>query len=44
MFAPMTGLLLAEIILGEEPSLPVDGLGLERFESGKISAYEKSVV
>lgn len=44
MFAPMTGLLLAEMILGEETSLPIEELALQRFESGTASAYEKSVV
>lgn len=44
MLAPMTGLLLSEIILGEQPSLPVDGLSLARFEGMDTSDIEKSVV
>ncbi len=44
MFAPMTGQLLAEIILGEETSIDISELDLKRFESGKNISYEKSVV
>lgn len=44
MLAPMTGLLLSEIILGEQPTLPVDGLSLARFEGMDTSDIEKSVV
>lgn len=44
MFAPMTGLLLSEIILGEPSTIPIDGLDLSRFENQKLETYEKSVV
>lgn len=44
MFAPMTGLMLSEIILGEAPTIDIEELGIKRFESGRLSAYEKSVV
>ncbi len=44
MLAPMTGLLLSEIILGEKPSLPVEGLSLSRFDGMDTSDIEKSVV
>lgn len=44
MLAPMTGLLLSEIILGESPTLPVEGLSLARFEGMDTSDIEKSVV
>lgn len=43
MLAPMTGLLLAEIILGLTPSMPIEDLSIERFE-GKEIKKEKSVV
>jgi len=43
MLAPMTGLLLSEIILGKTPSMPVEELSLERFD-GKEIKKEKSVV
>ena len=44
MLAPMTGLLLSEMILGEEPSLPVENLLLSRFEGKDIKDVETSVV
>lgn len=44
MFAPMTGLLLAEIILNQPTTLPVEELCLSRFKHNKIETYEKSVV
>lgn len=44
MFAPMTGLMLSEIIIGEAPMIDIEELGIKRFESGRLSAYEKSVV
>lgn len=44
MFAPMTGLLLAEIILGEELSIDISDLSLERFKKQITFVYEKSVV
>jgi len=43
MLAPMTGLLLAEIILGLTPSMLIEDLSIERFE-GKEIKKEKSVV
>lgn len=44
MLAPMTGLLLSEMILGEAPSLPVENLKLTRFEGKDINEMETSVV
>ncbi len=44
MFAPVTGLLLAEIILGLEPSFDVSELSLARFKDKKEFELEKSVV
>ncbi len=44
MLAPMTGLLLSEMILGEEPSMPLEDLKLDRFEGKDITNMEKSVV
>jgi|GEM_PF-3947071 len=44
MFAPMTGLLLSEIILKETPTLPVEGLSLERFKHTTDFNIEQSVV
>ncbi len=44
MLAPMTGLLLSEMILGEAPSLPVENLKLTRFEGKDLSEMETSVV
>lgn len=42
MIAPMTGLVLAEMIVGEEPSLDLD-LTIDRFEKGNL-ILEPSVV
>ena len=44
MFAPMTGLLLAEIILNKEPTINITELGLSRFKDKKEFVLEKSVV
>lgn len=44
MFAPMTGLLLSEIILKETPTLPVEGLSLDRFKHTRDFTVEQSVV
>ncbi|MDD4000617.1 MAG: FAD-binding oxidoreductase [Bacilli bacterium] len=44
MFAPMTGLLLSQIILGQELSIEINDLDLKRFENKKSFVYEKSVV
>ena len=43
MFGPSTGVILSEYILGEEMSLPVKGLTLNRFKEGKL-IFEPSVV
>jgi sarcosine oxidase, subunit beta len=43
MFGPSTGVIMSEYILGEEMSLPVKGLTLNRFEEGKL-IFEPSVV
>ena len=40
MFAPMTGLLLAEIILNQPTTLLVEELCLSRFKHNKIETYE----
>lgn len=44
MFAPITGLLLSEIILGEKPSVDITELHIDRFKNKEIKSYEKSVV
>lgn len=44
MFAPMTGLLLSEIILKEKLSIDITDLHLNRFKEKKTFAFEKSVV
>lgn len=44
MFAPVTGLLLSEIILGEEPSFDIHELSMNRFKEKRDFSYEKSVV
>jgi sarcosine oxidase subunit beta len=43
MFGPATGVLIAESILGEETTLPIDMLHLNRFERGEL-IFEPSVV
>lgn len=43
MFAPMTGLLMAEIILGEETSIDISSLDLGRFARNEL-VFEPSVV
>lgn len=43
MFGPVTGVVLAETILGEKHSLPIDKLGLDRFAKGEL-LFEPSVV
>jgi sarcosine oxidase subunit beta len=43
MFGPMTGLLLAETILGEETTIDISPLSIDRFKQGTL-VYEKSVV
>ncbi len=44
MFAPMTGLLLSEIILGEKTTLDTTDLNINRFKNANFNDYEKSVV
>ncbi|MFW5913819.1 MAG: NAD(P)/FAD-dependent oxidoreductase [Bacillota bacterium] len=44
MLAPMTGLLLSEIVMGETPTLPVENLSLARFEGKTNQDVEKNVV
>ncbi len=44
MLAPMTGLLLSELILGKTPSMPMENLSLERFEGQDLDEIETSVV
>lgn len=43
MFGPATGLLLSEIIMGEETSIDISSLNLERFKLNKL-VFEPSVV
>ena len=44
MFAPMTGLLLSEIILNEKPTIDISDLHVSRFKHQKEFVLEKSVV
>lgn len=44
MLSPMVTKLLAELIAGEKPSLPIDRLNLKRFESMEFDEREKYVV
>jgi len=44
MFAPMTGLLMSEIILGEETTVDTTDLHIDRFKNSDFKDYEKSVV
>jgi sarcosine oxidase, subunit beta len=44
MLAPMTGLLLSEIILNEPTTLDVSSLDIKRFQGLKSLHIEKSVV
>jgi sarcosine oxidase subunit beta len=43
MFGPVTGVVMSEAILGEPYSLPIDKLGIDRFEKGEL-IFEPSVV
>ncbi len=43
MFGPVTGVVIAESILGEKHTIPVDALGPDRFEKG-LMVFEPSVV
>jgi len=44
MLSPMVTKLLAELIAGEKPSMPIDRLNLKRFENMEFDEREKSVV
>jgi sarcosine oxidase subunit beta len=44
MFAPITGLLLSELILGEKTSVDMTELHLDRFINQEVKTFEKSVV
>ncbi|MFH0766952.1 MAG: FAD-binding oxidoreductase [Bacillota bacterium] len=44
MFAPMTGLLLSEMILNEKPTVDMTSLHLDRFKNIDVNHIEKSVV
>ncbi|WFA08258.1 FAD-binding oxidoreductase [Tissierella sp. Yu-01] len=43
MFGPMTGLLMSEMILGEELTIDISSLGIDRFEKNEL-VLEPSVV
>lgn len=43
MFGPVSGVVIAETILNEKHSLPIEKLGLDRFEKGEL-LFEPSVV
>lgn len=44
MLAPMTGLLLSELILGQKTTLNIQSLSIKRFSNDKNIQIEKSVV
>ena len=44
MFAPMTGLLLSEIILKETPTTDIEKLHIDRFKNQDLQSYETNVV
>ena len=44
MFAPMTGLLLSEMIMGEKTSLDIEELHIDRFKNSNTTTYERNVV
>ncbi len=44
MMGPVTGKLMSEMLLGLEPSMPLEELALERFEGQDLEAYETNVV
>lgn len=44
MLAPMTGLLLSELMMKETPSMPMDALNIRRFANQEAITQEKSVV
>jgi len=43
MFGPITGIVMSEMILGEEPTIDVSMLNLNRFKTGNL-LLEPSVV
>jgi sarcosine oxidase subunit beta len=43
MFGPLTGVVISEMILEEEPTIDVSMLGIERFKKGNL-ILEPSVV
>ncbi len=43
MFGPATGILMSEIIMGEETSIDISALNLYRFKKGEL-VFEPSVV
>lgn len=44
MFAPMTGLLLSEVILGQPTTIDLKDLHIDRFKNNEKTEYEHSVV
>jgi sarcosine oxidase subunit beta len=44
MFAPMTGLLLSEVILNEPTTIDLRDLHIDRFKTNSRTTYEHSVV
>ena len=44
MFAPMTGLLLSEVILGQPTTIDLTDLHIDRFKNNQDTEYEHSVV
>jgi sarcosine oxidase subunit beta len=44
MFAPMTGLLMSEIILNEPLTIDITDLHIDRFKNNEMKDYETSVV
>ena len=44
MFAPVTGLLLSEIILKETPTTDIEKLHIDRFKNQDLQSYETNVV
>jgi sarcosine oxidase subunit beta len=44
MFAPMTGLLLSEVILNQPTTIDLSDLHIDRFKTNRLATYEHSVV
>ncbi len=44
MFAPITGILLSEIILEEKPTIDITKLHIDRFKNKNLQSYETNVV